>query len=113
MRAHPRTAAIPVLLFLLLVSGSAWVQPAETPASEPERVEVRWDVEAPWLGISWHGSLAMTRTQAEPSTTPPARSRVETHGSLAKAARTAVQLVHALLQFPAGLMAQASAHLFG
>ena len=114
MTIHPRRPITAALLFLLLSCTGALAGERPTPQEEPqapERMELRWNLDAPALGISWHGSLALTRAPVDVPEAPPRRTRPQTGRGLADVIRTAVQLVHALLRFPAGILAVASAHL--
>jgi hypothetical protein len=110
-----RTAA--VLFSVLVLPAMALAQPsAECPTPESPRMALQWDLQAPELGISWHGSLELsgvdTTTPAVEAGPAPLLEWEEDGPNLLEAARNAVKLVQAILQFPAGLLALASRHLF-
>lgn len=109
-RHYPLAA---VLLLILLLPASALAGPApECRSPESPRLAVEWDLEAPWLGISWHSSLALEEMPvAEPGHAPAVEWDQEEPG-LMEAARRALKLVQRILQFHASLLELASRHLF-
>ncbi len=79
----------------------------------PSNLALAWELEAPSLGISWHGSLALEAAMpvAERSSAP-AADREEEPPGLVDEARRALKLVQEILRFHASLLALASRYLF-
>ena len=82
----------------------------------PPRLAVAWELEAPSLGISWQGSLALettdTATPVVEHRPAPAVEWEDDGPGLVEQARRAIRFVQAVLQFPAALLAMASRYLF-
>ena len=110
MRTHKHLALAAILLSILLLPGSALAESStQCPAPGPSDRALAWELEAPSLGISWRGSLALeAEMPVAERRAAPAADREEEPPGLVDAARRAVKLVQAVLQSYASLLALAS-----
>ncbi len=114
MRTHKHLALAAILLSILLLPGSALAESsAQCRAPGPSDLTLAWELEAPSLGISWRGSLALEAEMplAERRAAPAADREQEPPG-LVDEARRALKLVQEILRFHASLLALASRYLF-